>query len=309
MINESKQKRKRNNKNISEPYKLKEEFPDFSLKTIYTAFNKYNKDIDKTREHFKSSILHRRNTIRINDIIKKFNSNSNTVRGYINRTFNKSVAELDDEDFKSIEEYFEKRKRSHENAIKLKELAKEFNITSQAIMTLRTRLFRKIEGSHINSIPLEEITDKDIEKIRKYLETKKRKTCKPFSTPIKFDISPYKTVNMLYKEEYSQYVRRPLFNSFYNNANTEEEFYSTINKYINEKKKYIEKERIVNEKLEVLCEKYNISRLHIMMVLRYINKTKTYGKKDLIKRPELLDLLEQYLKTKYKSKEERKANK
>ena len=308
MINESKQKRKRNNKNISEPYKLKEEFPDFSLKTIYTAFNKYNKDIDKTREHFKSSILHRRNTIRINDIIKKFNSNSNTVRGYINRTFNKSVAELDDDDFKSIEEYFEKRKRSHENAIKLKELAKEFNITYQSLTSLRARLFRKIEGVHVNSISSEEITDKDIEKIRKHLETKNKKICIPFSLPIKFDISPYKTVNMLYKE-YSQYVQRPLFNTFYNNANTEEEFYSTINKYVNEKKKYIEKERMIDEKLEVLCKKYNISRRNIIMVLRYINKTKKYGKKDLIERPELLNLLEQYLKTKYKSKEERKPNK
>ena len=309
MINESKPKRKRNNKNISVVYKLKEEFPDFSLNAIYPILNKYNKDIDKTREHLKSSTLHRRNTMRIFDIIKKFNLNTNTARGYINRTFNKSVAELDDEDFKSIEEYFEKRKRSHENAVKLKELAKEFNITYQSLTSLRARLFRKIEGSHINSIPLEEITDKDIEKIRKYLETKKRKISKPFSLPIKFDISPYKTVNMLYKEEYSQYVRRTLFNSFYNNANTEEEFYSTINKYVNEKKKYIEKERIVNEKLEVLCEKYNISRLNIMMVLRYINKTKKYGKKDLIKRPELLDLLEYYLKTKYKSREERKVNK
>ena len=40
MINESKSKRKRKNKKISEVYKLKEEFPDFSLKTIYNAFEK-----------------------------------------------------------------------------------------------------------------------------------------------------------------------------------------------------------------------------------------------------------------------------
>ena len=306
MNNKSKSKRKRNNKNIPAVYKLKEEFPDFSLNAIYPIFNEYNKDIDKTREHLKSSTLRKRNTMRILDIIKKFNLNKNTVRGHIYKKFNKSVAELDDEDFKSIEEYFEKRKHSHENAIKLKELAKEFNTTYQSLVSLRIRLFGKIEGTHINSIPLEEITDKDIEKIRKYLETRKRKISKPFSLPIKFDISPYKTVNMFYKEEYSQYVRRPLFNSFYNNANTEEEFYSTINKYVNEKKKYIEKERIIDEKLEVLCEKYNISRLHIIMVLRYINKAKKYGKKDLIKRPELLDLLEQYLKTRYKPREEKK---
>ena len=206
---------------------------------------------------------------------------------------NKSVYEFDDDDFKKIEQFLENREKHNKNSAIIKETAKEMNITYDQIYKIIHNQLRK---------KIIDLTTEDMKYIKdyikyKYMKNTDSKYCKRTRLPIKFDISPYKSVSRFYKEEFLDFMSLPTFTKIYKKINTKEEFNEEMNKYIENNKKIKE----VNAKLEELCKKYNIRDIKtIKLLYADIRNSKPRKASDLFKDPRMLSILENYLKYVYK---------
>ena len=206
---------------------------------------------------------------------------------------NKSVYEFDDDDFKKIENFLETREKHHKKSAAIKEIAKETNTPYNKICPI---IYNQLHKKIID------LTTEDMEYLKDYMKYKYMRNldnryCKRTRLPIKFDISPYKSVSRFYQEEFLDFMSLPTFIKIYKKINTKEEFDEEVNNYIENNKKIKE----VNNKLEELCKKYNIRDIRTLKLLyTNIRNDKPRKKSDLYKDPKMLTILENYLKYVYK---------